>query len=80
MRDPSILVLDENSVWSDDPAKKNAEHIIIKNGVQSLGKGFAECDKLVSIEIPPSVRDLGWGTFMKCTSLVSGSFHHFSQL
>lgn len=70
MRDPSILVLDENSVWSDDPAKKNAEHIIIKNGARSLGKGFAECDKLVSIEIPPSVRDLGWGTFMKCTSLV----------
>jgi len=70
MDERKTLVLDEPMLWSGDPAIKEAEHIIIKPGTASLGKGFTECRKLVSIEIPDSVTDLGWGTFMNCTSLV----------
>lgn len=70
MDESKILVLDEPMLRSGDPAIREAEHIIIKPGTASLGKGFTECRKLVSIEIPDSVTDLGWGTFMNCTSLV----------
>ena len=46
--------------------------IVIKNGTKSIsGSAFANCNNLVSVEIPDTVTKIGNSAFFGCTSLTS---------
>ena len=52
--------------------QKVIEHVIINNGVTSIGSmAFAFCSHLTSIEIPNSVTSIGYAAFTECTALTS---------
>ena len=59
--------------------------VTIPTGITSIGGGmqisaFSNCKKLTNIEIPDSVKTIGYYAFSECTSLASITFSENSQL
>jgi hypothetical protein len=49
-----------NLVYATETAKANIEHVIITNGVTTIGDGtFQSCSKLTTVDIPATVKSIG---------------------
>lgn len=67
---PTVKLAD--SMFYSDGVAGNLTHIVIPNGVTSIGVDtFNSCSSLVSIVIPDSVISIGDGAFAGCSSLTS---------
>ena len=61
----------DKSWWFDDNVNQNnIKHIIVKDGVTSLGSSiFYGFSQVKDVKLPTSLRSIGYGAFEKCESL-----------
>ena len=53
------------------PYRENIKHVIVKDGVTSVGKeAFRYCNNLLSVKLPDSINSIGGWAFAYCNNLV----------
>ena len=58
--------------WMPSEAERNAETIVIPDGVRRIGSDtFSECKNLREVNIPSSVKKIDFSAFEDCTNLTS---------